>query len=354
MKKTVKHWILPGVVLVMGCCWLAGCGGQKELPALTVSSEEDPFADSEENLYFGSITHGIDYEAASSNIFEYNGEKMEIPYSVTAEGVVSKVGFLIFVDGILQPYQVDDTNSDYAYLHQLDLEDKTTKDFRFLFEPVTGQAGDELDICVVSVTSQIQGADHELLFGASQSYLFSHFRVRFNSNTVPPDFKFDGYNQLLVNPTVSDEELTLEKITIYTDDNMMDDGSDNDLNKEIYEKLYLSGADVSQNPLQKVGDKTSVEVRHAILGHPGIQYRTTIFLDYVPLAADGQFYFDRDLESGISSLLDAEINLSAMDGNHILSVISVPCNASDYPDDVIETRILSVFLNGTQEVDDEN
>lgn len=354
-NKFLKRMLLFCSVVLVSAASLSACGRSDELPDVSASPPaENPFADLHEDIRSGSITHGVNHEVVGSGVFAYSGGKVEIPYFATAQGFVTKAGFLIFVDGVPQPYQLDNPDSDYAYLHQVDLEDNVQKNFQFLFEPVTGEVGDTLDIHIISVTGTTDDTTENLLFGSVPGYLMYRLSLQYSESRGTVDYGLEGLSSVLTNAVESEEELTLDKVSFYTDSGMIDDGSASDLNTYTYEKLYINDEDIQLKATQNTNGKSKLKLRHVMLGHPGVKYRTTFFLDFVPLNASGQYSFESDLKDGIANLLDAELDVSTLRGRHILCVVSVPCNAADYPDDPIDVNILQVLLDGTKGADDEN
>lgn len=354
-NKFLKQILLFCSAVLVSAGSLAACGRPDELPDVQTSPPaENPFADIHEDIHSGSITHGVNRDVVDGRVFAYSGDKVEIPYFATAQGFVTKAGFLIFVDGVPQPYQIDEPDSDYAYLHQIDLEDNVQKNFQFLFEPVTGKSGDTLDIYIISVTGTTDDTTENLLFGSVPSYLMYRLSLQYSESEGTVDFGLEGLSSVLTNAVESEEELTLDKISFYTDNGMIDDSLASDLNTYVCEKLYINDEDIQLKTTQKTDGKSKLKLRHVMLGHPGVEYRTTFFLDFVPLNVFGQYSFESDLKNGIANLLDAEIDVSTLHGRHILCAISVPCNAADYPDDPIDVNVLQVFLDETKGADDEN
>lgn len=135
---------------------LSGCQSAKNED--TPSSEpeelfiEDPFetGDTANADILGQLGHGpaeiILNEDGTRAVYEYNGSQFELEYHVTTSGTAKNMGFLLFLDGIPQPYQVDG-EGDVDYMHMFELEDDDQAyPFSFVFTPVTGSAGDTLGL----------------------------------------------------------------------------------------------------------------------------------------------------------------------------------------------------------------
>lgn len=336
-----KYWSgLCAALLFMGSVFTA-CS-RTDLSALVIStSGEDPFEQKEEELE-GYIAHS--FQPSESRMFSYSGGVLSIPYSITAEGTAAKVGFLLFLDGIPQPYQVEDEEfSAYQYMHLMDMESNPQKSFSFRFEPVTGKSGETLELQILSVSCHYPDSQGQLPLGTTQSYLPLCGAVHFTCDAAETDYGLAENIGLLLSARTSSEELTLESIAAYTGNSMMEEAVSN-LNTDISSKLFLNEKDSLMNPVFDMSQGMA-ELKHVILGHPGVKYRTVLFLDYEPLWFDGENNFPCQMESGSASLLEAELDFSGLEGRHVLSALSIPRNASDYPDDIIEINALSLLLD---------
>ncbi len=300
-------------------------------PGNLFADTENLFAEdaAAENIPHGSIVHGSD-----SRTFTYTGGTLKLPYYAEGSGLGANCGFLLFLDGIPQPYRIESEGS-CAYLHRLSLTDSIRKDFSFYLEPVTGKAGETLTLTILSLTPQSFEGIKELPLGASQNFLENYVTLAFETDAVPTQPAENSNASILRSLSISEEELTPESIDSYLSDGTgTPAASVSELSTQVYQNCSLSE------------DKT--ELSHILLGHPGVRYRTTLFLDYVPLWYEGSCCVDRNLKSGLASRLNVRLNSGASDRIHILSVLSVPRNASDFPDDVLITEIWSAILGDTQ------
>lgn len=292
---------------------------------------EDLFAEDAdaENIPHGSIVHGSD-----SRTFTYMGRTLELPYYAEGSGLGTNCGFLLFLDGIPQPYRVENEDP-CAYLHRLNLTDNVRKDFSFYLEPVTGKTGETLTLTILSLTPQSFGGMKELPLGTSQNFLENYVTLAFEADAVSTQPAGSSNPSILRNLSVSEEELTPENMDSYLSDGTgTPTASVGELSTQVFQSC-LPGEDEE-------------DFSHILLGHPDVRYRTTLFLDYVPLWYEGSCCVDRNLKSGLASRLDVKFDLDVLDGTHILSVLSVPLNASDFPNDVLITETWSVILGDSQ------
>ncbi len=300
-------------------------------PDSLLADTENLFAENAdaENIPHGSIVHG-----SGSRTFTYTGGTLELPYYAEGSGLGATCGFLLFLDGIPQPYRIESEGT-CAYLHRLSLTDNVRKNFSFYLEPVTGKAGETLTLTILSLTPQSFDETKELPLGTSQNFLENYVSLAFETDAVPTQPAAGSNVSILRNLSVSEEELTPENIDSYLSDGTgTPTASIGELSTRVFQNCSLS--------------EDGTKLSHILLGHPGVRYRTTLFLDYVPLWHEGSCCVDRNLKSGLASRLDVKLDSSALNGTHILSVLSVPRNASDFPDDVLITETWSTILGDKQ------
>lgn len=334
------------MALCLALLLCSGCGAKTPPaePSASDWTEDDPFSQAPADEFTGTISHGLDQTRADSRQFEYAGEPIEIPYEVEADGVAVNAGFLIFLDGVPQPYRLDRSDSEYAYLHRPEITDGHAA-FSFLFEPVTGSKGDTADVYILSVTSRSGSSQEGLMFGTSQGFLPFKLSIHFSADAAPVDYGMDSSNTVLGKPLLSTEKLTLDSIQEYTGNSMLG-GTETDLNTTVCNRVFVDGQDTLLQATFPVAGQERAQIRNVLLGHPGVQYRTIFFLDFQPLWYDSQIAFNSSLENGNAAVWEAELDTSALKGNHVLWVISVPCNSMDFPDDDVDIHICSVVLEG--------
>ena len=140
MKQTTRNKLAVILVLLM-TLGLQACSIEKDTKEYTTEIEglflTDPF---EEDNYtdteiLGWLRHGVKDPILDSNgiraIYEYQGDKFELKYQVVASGAAKNVGFLLFLDGLPQPYWVNGEGElDYMHLFRLEEDDQ---EFSFSF-----------------------------------------------------------------------------------------------------------------------------------------------------------------------------------------------------------------------------
>ena len=174
------------------------------------SAAANPFED--EAGFLAALTHGSaspDFSESGEHLpFSYDGGEFQLAYQYSVTGKLDAVGFLLFLDGKPQPYKVNDTTAEYEYCHSFSAEEDQS--FSFLFEPVTGSAGDTLALTVVSITNPDFQPDME----STSSYGWYHkcleYRTQLQFNeSASPDIPFQAKaTDAFSNVTIQEEKIT--------------------------------------------------------------------------------------------------------------------------------------------------
>ncbi|SDZ68336.1 hypothetical protein SAMN05421736_1346 [Evansella caseinilytica] len=323
----------------------AGCSNQhseKNGEEAVTNSSGNPFeVDEEETVMMGSISHGYDNPELDEKEeimlpLSYDGGELVINYSVSASGKAKNVGFLVYVDGIAQPYKLNTTDSPYEYMHILDLEedDKDTP-FMFVFTPVTGKKGDTVNVTITSVynASFIPDMEETTSYGGYHETLETTRQLVFNKDADPLDNAalpaIDGLSDVRLSTEPVTEELMerLGGIVMTVDLETLE--------KNVFTVVDIENKqDLEQN--FQVNDSGTLPVTFKILGHPGVRFQTTFYLNHQALTTkDGDISFETELTKGDVYVLDVELDLEKLDDFNTFYAVSVPVNPEDFYDDVV-------------------
>ena len=198
-KRSLIVPIMCGLLLS-----LAACGNYTipdSIPPPSQSVEANPFEEAEDiSGFLATLSHQAakpDFSANGERLpFEYDGGEFRLDYQYSVIGKLNTIGFLLFLDGRPQPYKVDDTTADYEYCHLFAAgEDQT---FSFLFEPVTGSAGDLLTLTVVSITNPDFQPDMKDTsgYGWYHKPLDYNIQMHFRSDTRVADASYPAVREI--------------------------------------------------------------------------------------------------------------------------------------------------------------
>ena len=202
MRESKMRRIVALLLALMLLGILAGCSGN-ESPSESSTTEsissQNPFQQNEENpINMGAISHG----SRNINLDEnerllplvYQGEEVYFEYYVNAIGNAKNVGFLMFIDGIPQPYRIDSIDAPNEYMHIFNLEsDNIDLPFTFIFSPVIGNQGDDLSVSIISIynPSFRPDMDKTTSYGGYHEILPAAYTLHFETDAEPLDVTSD-------------------------------------------------------------------------------------------------------------------------------------------------------------------
>ena len=351
------------LLLIIISIIFTGCKNKSlnNLGESNTSNEEnyDPFesksnADKETSSdEIGSITHGIlaskNTEAIGNDII-YQGGELQLDYFIAADGIAKKTGFLIYVDGIPQPYKIelDGKDMDYQYMHELELDEGKKTDFKFIFSPVSGKKGEILPITITSITYPSYTPDiiETSSYGYAHQALDATYSIFFEQDT-------DGVEDFELKPEICLSNVDISNIVFNSEEKEKYSSGLNtyDFEKQVYSKLYINDEDMKLASSYDINNKDKIHIRYEITGHPGLKYKSILYFNHQPISSQDSYYFEMDLLKGYISVVEMDLDISKIDGNGTFYIISVPCNANDYPDDVARLlKYRSILLYDSQNI----
>ncbi len=355
MSKKINDWkrmkqmhaAAAGVIVCM--CLLAGCGTQKE-DVIFVEEElieeeqpENPFAQKGgdlNTLTMGTISHGVMWGDNNTYCLTYEGGEMEIPYFMQGSGIAKNCGFLVFFDGVPQPYKVAELDTGYQYMHIFELEDEKDAAYTLRFTPAAGTAGERLSVCITSIInpSFMPDMKDSFSYGHSHKAMEAVYPVLFQADAGQDEALSEAVNEFcrksLKNVELKEMETDRNFIEELEEETHMDFM---DLEKDVYTRLYISGESMLLSETADIAGKDTVHIKYVILGHPGAEYKTVFYLNHEPLASEenvGENSFLSVLQSGQAGVIEFDLDTTGLD-NSTFYAISVPCSSADYPDDVL-------------------
>jgi hypothetical protein len=338
MKKPLSLLaVLALIVMVAGGC--ATKSPDANTPSGGESSEhiDNPFEQSGDDDPSGvmgsSIGHGLFEPALDENNeripLQYSGGEMEIKYHVNASGKGKNVGFLVFLDGIPQPYKIDDHDAPYEYMHLFNIEeDEKDYPFTFIFTPITGKRGEQGNLTFLSVYNPSFRPDMKetVSYGNYHSILPYSSKLDFGENAgeltdTPIPMGVISGNALTYEPVTNDLLEMLSAGTEVTPEIFEDN---------VFQLIYYNGATTPARNL-KVEAVETLKITYKLCGSAGARYRTTFYIDHEPIASADGIYTQTDIKKGEISVVEAELDISALPDFSTFYAVSVPVDASmDY------------------------
>jgi len=330
----MKKYCVLLLVALLTVAAASGCAPQPYGPDESASPPKESLFEMETDL--GSLGHGPaspDRDEAGARLpFVYEGGEMRLEYEVHAAGMAKNVGFLVFVDGIAQPYRLNETATSCQYMHIFDLEeDAKSYPFSFVFTPVTGTKGDTLALTVVGVYGPSFMPDMEEASGyrGFQTTLEGFYELYFKADADLPDSSAVPRHRCL-EIEQSTEPITQEYLDILSD--IGKPVTLETLNEKIVVELMFNGQRRYIDSYAIEADGT-LHVTFKITGRPGARYKHTFYINHQALTDGENVSFETVLTDGNISVIEAKIDLAKLEDLGTFYVVSALCNAQEIMED---------------------
>ena len=331
-KRLLLITISCGLILLLAAC--SDYTIDDTSPPSVSSERSDPFAVAEnETAFLGAIGHGESNpnraEDQSKIPFEYNGGEFVLEYNFHSEGKLGGVGFLMFLDGVPQAYKVDDAQAEYEYCHTFPVESAMEKEFSFIFTPCVGNAGETLNLTIVSITNPDfqPNMEQSSSYGWYHQILFNEVDLHFNADAAASEYP--ATEELFSSVNVSEEKIT----TSFLENDLAKNGwgsvTLDTLNDGVYYTISYDGNLVYDNI--NVGDQDTLSVRFALCGAAGSDYQVSFLADHQPISNNAILSYQASVTKGNLLIVDAVIDVSRLDDFTTFYVMAVPVGDTDSP-----------------------
>lgn len=323
------------LILTMGIM-LTGCSVQNNKIDDSSSSEalsSNPFEEKNTEV-LGSIGHElVNQEKTGKHPLYYKGGETKIEYTVTASGTGKDVGFLVYIDGVAQPYKFNSTDAPYEYMHimQLKEDDKETP-FTFIFTPVAGRKGETRHVTIVSVYNPgfMPDMKKTTSYGGYQTTLENTYDLVYEQDAAALKASDIPSNSCIDTIRQSSSPVTQDDLAALSG---MQNVNLKMLDKNVYVRQLFGNPPAIKTDNLKIEKNGALHVTYQIMGHPGARYKNTFYLNHQALTDGKIVSFDTKLTKDNKFIIDVDLNLSKLKDRSTFYVVSVPYNADDFPND---------------------
>ena len=271
-------------------------------------------------LSFGFETQEQDSQGA---YLTYTGGELVVPCSIKASGNIGSkgIGVLLFVDGLPQPYKAE--GKDYAYLHTFAFDRPESRVIDLSFTPVTGEAGDELEIYGVSVVAPHYSYTEEGLLSFVYTGTSPVVGCRLKYQETPPAEVFPKASPRLSQLEIRKEPLSYSEVGTWTEQDLQE-------NYEFH--FYANNAPDGGSPrIYQVRENQPVKLRFELFGTPYVHYGVVFFVDNQPVAPQDGAPILVDVENGQKTVVEAQLDMTGFDTESVLYAVLVPQNYFSTP-----------------------
>lgn len=320
MKKA-KFKLLTALFIIL---FMTGCSST-EIPDSEPDDadvqESAPQIESWSTTVMGTVSHGLQREElGEGEDIVYTGGEMLLPYTVTASGDATNIGFLMFMNGQPQSYHTGG-NDELLYCHVFQLEDNVPKQFDFYFTPVIGEEGETVELTVLSLYYPDFKPDMKQTsgYGMYHQILAAVFDIQMESSALPDGQKAEDFG-VITDAALYEEEITRDYLSQFMALNYgMQEITEEDLDSNIYNVLLFDGERVSNN-LSVSSD--SIEISYDIFGTDGSEFCVIPYMDHMPVSGAQSV----TVSKGKVSRLVLHIDPDALDEMSTFYILAIPVN----------------------------
>ena len=330
----MKQKILTIMTTVLFLFCFSACTNnmEKDLPLQNEQQEvTNPFeSNTQDTMILGTLGH----KPASTNTninedgnFVYGGGEFTLQYEVVAEGSAKNVGFLIYVDGLPQPYKTSESD-EYEYLKNFTIkEDNVSQTIEFVFEPITGKAGETVSMNIVSVYNAQFQPDmiNTTSFGMYHDALASNQTLYFEKEPSPI---FSSY-ELTEDNVVLAYESEKRPITSQYLKEDFSDGTGTLITQELLDttpKSYFTINGKVEYDYIEFDNNDELLIEYYLAGPQNIEHQTTFYLNHIPISKDEIISTHTSLEKGFVEKISITLDVDSLDEFTTFYAISVPTN----------------------------
>ena len=287
-----------------------------------------PLLPSNLSYSFGGVDQIMDDVSAH---YDYTGGELQLAFHFVSSFDYSQygVGPLLFLDGIPQPYKTEEEPW-YSYLHTYSpIPNRSDADDNVItlsFIPVTGQAGDALELYITPVCDP----DGNLLkdLGEEAFYLLVQYGARdFCARVIfyetPPEPEL---------PEIPDQVLS-HSVT-YEDEPRLRSWTPEDLQQKHAYSYTINGQTRPGSMTWYGFDQEPITLNFQIYGNSYVKYTLVCFKNYQPISVDPEDILYVEVKDGQRTEVEVQIDMSDFDGSAQVPfmVVLVPRNLQAYED----------------------
>jgi hypothetical protein len=129
---------------------------------------------------------------------------------------------------------------------------------------------------------------------------------------------------ILVDAEVKTEELTTEKRKYILGKN--GGWTEDSLNTQAIAMLYIDDTDMYLSESYATDGKDKLHLRVEMIGCPLAEYDVIFYVNHEPVSCEGESAFAVQLSGGMISVVEADLDISDLEGVNVLYAVMVPKN----------------------------
>lgn len=252
--------------------------------------------------FAGQYTEGMEYK-----YYVYDGGELHAQIDLQTTGMSEiGTGVLIFLDGRPQPYRLADCN-EYSYMHTFYQEDSVRTIHDIYLIPVTGQAGDTLEMQIMCVTWPDYFLDQGRTV-AQHTAGTTGSSVLLVMEATPEAQSLPSIPDKLVSFSVEYQDLTAGEIEGWTAEQIRNES----------ESHYALNGKIDGGNIYNFQGSDSIEFQYEIWGNTAGNFGFVLFVDNQPISVDPSDAILFTNQNGKKTMISMELDLSDFDGSSVI------------------------------------
>jgi len=203
------------------------------------------------------------------------------------------------------------------------------KAFSFIFTPCVGNAGETLNLTIVSITNPDfqPNMEQSSSYGWYHQILSNEVELHFNADALAS--KYPATEELFSSVNVSEEKITTSFLENDLPKNGWGSVTLDTLNDGVYYTISYDGNLVYDNI--NVGNQDTLSVRFILCGAAGSDYQVSFLADHQPICNKAVLSYKASVTKGNLLIVDAVIDVSKLDDFTTFYVMALPVGDTDSP-----------------------
>ncbi len=330
MKKKIA------IIIMMTCCIaMTGCTASDKAEMITSESaarEENPFSSQiDQATTEAAYSWGIANYDKEKRTITYDGNGLELEIEIDNMQAACEIGFMVFIDGIAQPYRLEEDTAE-AYIHPIELEESTKKTVLLTLEPEFAIAGNEHEMYIASMYGPSYRVTEENAgYGNYESIL----------PCLPWKIKYAARDHA----DCTDDQVQYTDLPDEVRKQYIIESSDgtttNKLDTQLVTK-YVQNGTIVENAKIDVSDDLTLQ----LYGGENQKYRICAMVDHCPVSVfGGKAYCDVVVESGrMAEVTVGFQELSEIQNYSPLYFVLCPIDETGYRDNLLIDKTSSAYF----------
>lgn len=271
---------------------------------------------------FGSVGHGFSDKSLKNEsgvYLVYGGSELHVDYQITASGFVSEngIGLLLLLDGQPQPYRISE-DGETRYMHVFQFDKAGRKDVELILTPVTGKAGDTLELNGFHVINPTYYPSEEVMgFMQTAGSAYSGTQLVFQAD--PPAADPLPVTERVLAQSVETANLSSGEI----------EGAAAQSLQTSTAFRYSADHPSSSGNLYGITSDSSLTLTGEIYGAPAVEWSLIVYLDHEPVTVLPENRIAFHTENGKKTVISMTLDMSGFDGEGILYGVLCARNGRD-------------------------